>query len=174
MSTGGNAHSRASNTFSNNTINFSRRSRGEVIALNQANHLTFTLYSSSISPAYPKQNLLQAWKLHWYGPHLLQISTVRYCSTENVLVEAFRPGYPRLAAFMDSDRSLCAFKQFGRLHARILLCKQDEILELQEQLDELDRNEETSYFLQTRRHDHNTHRRDLLSKVGRELLEYST
>ncbi|KAI4152805.1 MAG: hypothetical protein LQ340_002702 [Diploschistes diacapsis] len=57
------------------------------------------------------------------------------------IVENYRPGYPRLAALLSSDRSLCVFKQFSRLHTRVLLHKQDEILELQEQLDDLDRNE---------------------------------
>ncbi|PSN60376.1 hypothetical protein BS50DRAFT_506667, partial [Corynespora cassiicola Philippines] len=89
-------------------------------------------------------------------------------------VESFRPGYPRLAAFFNSDRTLCAFKKFGRLHARTLLYKQDEILELQEQLDELDSNEKTAYFLYTRRQDRNVERQDLMLKIGGKLAEYNT
>jgi hypothetical protein len=73
---------------------------------------------------------------------------------------------------VNSDRTLCAFKQFGRLHARVLLYKQDELQELQEQLDSLDAKESTAFFLHTRRQDGNNQRQDLLSKIERKLNEY--
>ncbi|KAF2001716.1 hypothetical protein P154DRAFT_619088 [Amniculicola lignicola CBS 123094] len=91
--------------------------------------------------------------------------------SENLL---YRPGYPRLAAFLSSDPGLCSFKQFRRLHARVLLSKQDAIVELQEQLDDLDSQEPTAYFLHTLRQDRNTSRRALLSNISEQLTEYNT
>jgi hypothetical protein len=58
------------------------------------------------------------------------------------------------------------------MHARVLLCKQDELLELQEQLDGLDAGEKTAYFLHTRRQDRNISRNELLSKIGEKLAVY--
>ncbi|KAF2261111.1 hypothetical protein CC78DRAFT_471179, partial [Lojkania enalia] len=88
-------------------------------------------------------------------------------------VESHRPGYPRLAAFLNSDRYFCAFKSFGRLHARVLLDKQDELIEIQEQLEEIDQAETTSYFLHTRREDRNSRRREILLQIGHKLIEYN-
>lgn len=92
--------------------------------------------------------------------------------TDRDVVENHRPGYPRLAAFMNSDKEFIALKKFGWLHARTLLFKQDEIMELQERLEHLDRTEATAYFLHSRRHEANSERKDILSGLGSKLAEY--
>jgi hypothetical protein len=88
-------------------------------------------------------------------------------------VETFRRGYPRLAAYMNSDRDFITFRYFGRLHARILLQKQDEITELEERLDELDNAESMGHYLCSRRHDGNSIRQDILREAELKLEAYS-
>jgi len=51
-------------------------------------------------------------------------------------------GYPRLAAFLASDRSFMQYRGFGALHSRILLAQQYDIEELEKDLDKVDRWEE--------------------------------
>jgi hypothetical protein len=87
-------------------------------------------------------------------------------------VESHRQGYPRLAAFMNNDSNFVVFRAFGRLHARILLHKQDEIIELEQTLMQLDNGEDTAYYLSSRRHDLNTERRGILMKLETKLVEY--
>jgi hypothetical protein len=53
------------------------------------------------------------------------------------------------------------------------LGKQDELLELQEQLESMDASEKTAFFLRTRRQDTNTDRKMLLSEIALKLIEYS-
>lgn len=47
-------------------------------------------------------------------------------------------GYPRLAAFLDSDENFMVYRRFGYLQSRLLLEKQDELRLLEEKLDILD------------------------------------
>jgi len=51
-------------------------------------------------------------------------------------------GYPRLAAFLSSDRSFMQYRGFGSLHARILLAQQYDIEQLEDELDGIDRWDE--------------------------------
>lgn len=51
-------------------------------------------------------------------------------------------GFPRLAAFLDSDECFMIYRRFGFLQSRLILEKQDELRELEEQLDSLDKREE--------------------------------
>ncbi|KAM7216771.1 hypothetical protein V8F06_007881 [Rhypophila decipiens] len=87
-------------------------------------------------------------------------------------IESFRRGYPRLAAFINSDRDFVMFRSFGALHARILLHKQDELIELESNIEEVDQQENTEYFLATRREDRNERRRLLLLQAEQRLYEY--
>lgn len=89
-----------------------------------------------------------------------------------ILVEAFRQGYPRFAAFINCDRDFVAFRGFGRLHARVLLLKQDEIIELEQKLQNLDDIEANAYQLASRRHDLASQRSQILSKIEEKLVEY--
>ncbi|KAF2492985.1 hypothetical protein BU16DRAFT_620278 [Lophium mytilinum] len=107
-------------------------------------------------PAYPTSNVARQCFVH-----------------HPTCIESFQQGYPRLSAFMNSDRDFVTFRYFGRLHARILLQKQDEIIELEERLDELDRNEATAHFHRSRRHDRNTIRQDILREAERKLEDYN-
>ena len=74
---------------------------------------------------------------------------------------------------MNSAREFATFRYFGRLHARILLQKQDEIIELEQRLDEIDASEPMAHHLHSRRHDQNTARQGVLREAERKLDEYS-
>ena len=52
-------------------------------------------------------------------------------------------GYPRVAAYMDSDENFMIYRRFGFLHSRILLNKQDELREIEQRLDDLDEIDST-------------------------------
>lgn len=56
-------------------------------------------------------------------------------------VEDYPVGYPRQAAFADSDESFMIFRRFGYIHARLLMRRQDEIRELQEELEDMDKRD---------------------------------
>ncbi|KAH7110735.1 hypothetical protein EDB81DRAFT_849146 [Dactylonectria macrodidyma] len=91
--------------------------------------------------------------------------------------KSFPRGYPSLSAFLSSDRDFTMFRCFARLHVRLLLHKQDELVELEQQLDQLDRSQsETSPYLLTtnRRRDANAERQALLELVEGKLKEYDT
>lgn len=66
------------------------------------------------------------------------------------------------------------FRRFGRLQARILLHKQDELIDLEQQLEQIDSEEQTEYYLSCRRQDLNTKRHALIHEAEVKLNEYST
>lgn len=65
-----------------------------------------------------------------------------------------------------------AFRGFGRLHARILLFKQDEIIELEQKLQNLDDIEANAYHLTSRRDDQASQRSQMLSDIEKKLVDY--
>ncbi|KAF5555308.1 hypothetical protein FNAPI_6164 [Fusarium napiforme] len=68
------------------------------------------------------------------------------------------------------------FRSFTRLHARVLLHKQDELAELEQRLDQLDQKDSKvdSYRLLTNRHSSgDTERRALLSEIEKKLNEFN-
>lgn len=50
-------------------------------------------------------------------------------------------GYPRVAAFMDSDDNFMIYRRFGFLYSRVLLDKQDELREMEADLDSIDQSD---------------------------------
>jgi hypothetical protein len=94
------------------------------------------------------------------------------------IVEDHPEGYPRLAAFIDSDIDNVLFRRFGILHARLLLYKQTEITELELQLRQLDKKDEDTSN-DWRLHSHinlsrgdNKERKELIEKIEIKLKEY--
>ena len=77
-----------------------------------------------------------------------------------------------LAAFMASDKSFVLFKRFGELHTRLLLYKQDELVEIEQRLKDLDNEERTSYHLASRRDDMNLARKELVTEIESKLSSY--
>jgi hypothetical protein len=92
-------------------------------------------------------------------------------------------GYPRLAAFLASESSFALFRGFNYLHTRLLLEKQYEISRLEQELDELDRTDDTTDMGKKRlgnrdldnrraRNDEYRSRQEILDEIHRKLLEY--
>ncbi len=73
---------------------------------------------------------------------------------------------------MQSDKEFVLFRRFGHLHSRIFLHKQDAIICLEQELNELDNNETNAFFLNSRRADQNTARHDVLARLEPKLTEY--
>lgn len=65
------------------------------------------------------------------------------------------------------------FRRFGRLHARLLLHKQDELVAIESRLEQIDLAEQTEYFLACSRQDPSDERRDLFDKAEKKLADYS-
>ncbi|KAF2195567.1 hypothetical protein K469DRAFT_649652 [Zopfia rhizophila CBS 207.26] len=87
-------------------------------------------------------------------------------------IESYRNGYPRYSALIAADDSFHLCRRFSNLRARLLLTKQDEISELEEQLEQIDREETVVPFLASIRHDNNNKRRDVLSRIDTALTRY--
>ena len=87
-------------------------------------------------------------------------------------VESRRPGYPMLSAFMASDKSFVLFKRFGESHTRLLLYKQDELVEIEQRLKDPDSVERTSYHLASRRDVMNPARKALVTEIESKLSAY--
>jgi hypothetical protein len=51
-------------------------------------------------------------------------------------------GYPRLAAFAESDECFMIYRRFGHIHSRLLLHRQDELRELEADLYDMDKRDE--------------------------------
>ena len=56
-------------------------------------------------------------------------------------VDATPPGYPRLSVLIASDENFTLYRRFSFLQARTLLNKQDQLRELENDLDKLDRRD---------------------------------
>jgi hypothetical protein len=89
------------------------------------------------------------------------------------IVEEFRNGYPRLAAFTAADPSFTIVRGFGSLFARRALLKQDRLAELEAQLNLVDAEENTQWYLSSRRADKNSERIRLTQDIDVALDEYS-
>ena len=98
-------------------------------------------------------------------------------------VEDYPNGYPKLAAYADSDDAFMIYRRFGLLHARLLLNKQDELRKLEEDLYTMDkrddRSEPTRIYLQCATDDierkypeERQSRQNLLQQIETKDLEY--
>ena len=105
-------------------------------------------------------------------PRVSILSHLARANHSHFAVESCRPGYPMLSAFMASDKSFVLFKRFGELHTRLLLYKQDELVEVEQKLKDLDNEERTSYHLASRRDDMNLARKALITEIESKLSAY--
>ena len=88
----------------------------------------------------------------------------------------FPEGYPRLAAYANSDINTHLYRSFGYVRSRILLYVQDEVSELESQLIALDSEDQMNepYHLASRRWDEmqNSKRQEIMSQLKLKLKEY--
>jgi hypothetical protein len=97
-------------------------------------------------------------------------------------VEECPEGYPRLAAFSNSDENFMIYRRFGYLQSRILLHKQDELQRLEQELEEMDQKDasgENPHVSQRWEDDEagtnkgSNARPSLLNTIKEKFLEYS-
>ncbi|KAI9740264.1 MAG: hypothetical protein M1834_004842 [Cirrosporium novae-zelandiae] len=86
-------------------------------------------------------------------------------------------GYPRLAAFINSDDNFMMCRRFGFLHTRVLLYRQDELRELEDKLVRLDKADEEEYPIKLKsREMDEAHepcdRKDLIQEIDDKLKQY--
>lgn len=83
-------------------------------------------------------------------------------------------GYPRFAAFLESDEKFMIYRQFGYMQARLLLEKQAILSRLETKLQnsDWDLNDENPIKLRTSK-GHSTERKRLLDDIETTWLAYS-
>ncbi|KAK4943912.1 hypothetical protein LTR10_016628 [Elasticomyces elasticus] len=84
-------------------------------------------------------------------------------------------GYPRVAAFLDSDENFMVYRRFGYLQSRLLLEKQDDLRRLECELELMDREEFDAGdkdVLRTRDL-HGQDRMNLLQRLEEKWVQYS-
>lgn len=82
-------------------------------------------------------------------------------------------GYPEFSAFV-SEPEYQDFRRFKVLRMRMLLCKQDEIAQLESSLNQADREEERRLWLGNQRRDNNPKRRAIFEKLDDAFESYGT
>ena len=90
------------------------------------------------------------------------------------MVEDFRQGYPRFCALIDAHPALNIFRRFSKLRVRIILRKQDTLSVLEQQLENLDRQESTALYLASNRLDGNTERQTVLNDIEKAVQDYGS
>jgi hypothetical protein len=102
----------------------------------------------------------------------VETSSAKFCAA----VSSCPKGYPRLAAFLDSDENFMIYRRFGYVQGRLLLEKQDELRKLEEKLDKYDKQVEKtcSTNLMTRDLPSNDaeSRKELMDKLEQKFCEY--
>lgn len=93
-------------------------------------------------------------------------------SLTNGTVEDAPSGYPRDAALLSTNSSFYVYRRFLRLRARLLLYKQDSLITLEEELDQIDRNEPKVLFLGNQRRDKNNERKIVMKMIEHGLTDY--
>ena len=80
-------------------------------------------------------------------------------------------GYPRLAAFLDSDDGFTIFRRFGYVQARLLLEKQDDMRRLENEMLEMDKKDHGTKSQRLTTRDEEP-KRDLLQRLETKYHEY--
>ncbi|MCJ1388726.1 hypothetical protein MMC18_001575 [Xylographa bjoerkii] len=91
-------------------------------------------------------------------------------------LHTYPEGYGKVAAVEDCDPNFLICRKFGELHLRVLLHRQDELAELEDDLERLDKDDYSDDFkkLKSRRRDYavDSDRKDLLTKIEEKLAAY--
>jgi hypothetical protein len=86
-------------------------------------------------------------------------------------------GYPRLAALLNSDENFLICRKYGFLHSRVLLYRQDELRELEQQLLRMDKDanktDDTMLKCRMREQRSSDERRQLIQNIDDKLKEYN-
>ncbi|OCL06753.1 hypothetical protein AOQ84DRAFT_410246 [Glonium stellatum] len=88
------------------------------------------------------------------------------------IVEEYRLGYARLAAFLNIDSSFTVIRRFDYLHLRLLLEKQAHLGELERRLIKCDDKEMVQLYASSCKQDGNVQRRRLIEEVQLKIHDY--
>lgn len=84
----------------------------------------------------------------------------------------YRSGYPLYSSFLARHSEYQNFRRFRTLRMRMLLLKQDKIVRLEEELNQIDRDEQSELFLGSTRRDKNAKREDVLLRLDEAFSQY--
>ncbi|PVH82395.1 hypothetical protein DL98DRAFT_653150 [Cadophora sp. DSE1049] len=149
---------------------------GERRSLRLSNATAFATTASEHIESYPARMLrrLRAISLkifQWSPPMQVRGNMIR---SLNECPE----GYPRLAAFLDSNENFMLYRRFGFLQGRLLLYKQDELRELEARLDRMDKLDakRDQSLLRSREKDdaYGSRRKMLLEEIDVKFKDYAS
>lgn len=109
--------------------------------------------------------------LHWRANYLSE-------GRNSQRIDDHPEGYPRFAAFMNSDENFLIARRYGLLHARVMLYRQAELAGLERDLVALDKEdaEEDDRALKAakflHRGDRGDYRMELIAKIEEKLRQY--
>lgn len=83
-------------------------------------------------------------------------------------------GYPQFAVLMSMSGRSNIFCRFNVTRLRLLLYKQDELVQLEEKLKEIDDKDPKDLFRGNRRRDQNPDRKAVLAQLEQALISYGT
>ena len=81
-------------------------------------------------------------------------------------------GYPSFSVFLASSARFQNFRRFRALRMRMLLLKQDKVVQLEQQLNKIDVDEKLTLFLGNNRRDRNKARNKVLKDLDYALAAY--
>jgi hypothetical protein len=99
--------------------------------------------------------------------------------TQRLTVDDHPLGYPRLAALLNSDENFLVCRKYGWLHSRILLYRQDELRELEQELLCMDKaadqqgKDTTTLKCRERDERFSPERKQLINEIDAKLKEYN-
>ncbi|KAI0549743.1 hypothetical protein F4679DRAFT_584206 [Xylaria curta] len=112
------------------------------------------------------------WLASWTRPLAEESSSQSSNEVVQKQIKDFPNGYPRFSALIASHSSFHVCRRFSNLRARLLLLKQDRLSILEEQLEEIDRDESQSLSLASFRRDGNKKRHAVLADIQDALNDY--
>lgn len=149
-----------------------------------------------VPPRQNQQPPHSSWIARWFSfvPQLFAIQSREtshshlpsawqegYAKFEYDSYERCPDGYPRVASFMDGCESFGIFRRFGQVYSRLLIHRMSDITDMEKELSELDKIDEsgvqgTKWRLKRRYHEDapNNSKNDLLDKMEKKVINYST
>ncbi|KAI9870987.1 MAG: hypothetical protein M1830_003554 [Pleopsidium flavum] len=112
----------------------------------------------------------------WLGGTKKQFQDDRNSHLVNETLDEYPLGYPRLAAYINSDVNFSMYRRFGTLRNRVLLHRQDELSKLEKRLKQLDvrDNLERNTRIRSIKYDgeKDNQRIELVEEIDRKLEHY--
>lgn len=104
---------------------------------------------------------------------------LRRHDTDGLQVDDYPPGYPQLAAVVNSDPNFRVYRRFGTLRNRVMFYRQHEIAKLEEKLQEMDKADDQAHpyrnqSIRKDKADPESERQALMDEIDQKLEHYGT